>query len=78
MNIEVETLIETYSTLKQYIGPKDRQEASDNLMSILVDMLSDKDLEEFSGTDQYTKRSYKEYAAEFEDYDDEADSGYED
>lgn len=60
-------LIEIYSILKQYIPVKDRQEASDNLMSILVDLLEDKDLKEFSGADSYTKRSFDEYAGNYED-----------
>ena len=76
MSIEVDVLVETYSTLKQYISQKDRQEASDNLMSILVDCVTDPELKEFSGTDAYTKRSYQEYAGEadeeevFGDYED--------
>jgi hypothetical protein len=73
MTIDVEVLSETYSTLKQYISQKDRQEASDNLMSILVDILGDIELKEFAGTDQYTKRSYEEYADGFEDVDDYGD-----
>jgi hypothetical protein len=62
MTIDTELLGEVYSTLKQYIPQKDRQEASDNLMSILVDLLGDIELKEFSGIDSYTKRSYDEYA----------------
>lgn len=76
MTVEVETLIETYTTLKQYINQKDRQEASDTLMSLLVDVLNDDELKEFSASDTYTQRSYKEYAADIEEYDD--DSEYED
>lgn len=75
MSIEIDVLSEAYSTLKQYIHQKDRQEASDNLMSILVDFLDDKSLKEFGGTDQYTKRSYQEYAPDSDDdeYDDYED-----
>ena len=47
MSIEVDVLSETYTVLKQYIPVKDRQEAADNLMSILVDMLGDIELKEF-------------------------------
>lgn len=71
MTIDAEVLSEAYSTLKQYIPQKDRQEASDNLMSILVDVLGDVELKEFSGTDQYTKRSYQEYADPEDEYEDE-------
>ena len=67
MSIDVEVLSETYQTLKQYIPQKDRQEASDNLMSILVDVLGDSELKEFGGTDAYTKRSLEEYAGDMED-----------
>jgi hypothetical protein len=76
MSIEIDTLTETYSILKQYIPAKDRQEASDNLMSVLVDLLGDLDLNEFAMTDQYTKRSYQQYASESEDDDENYD--YED
>jgi len=67
MSIEVEVLSEVYQTLKQYIPVKDRQEASDNIMSILVDVLNDVDLREFGGIDSYTKRSMEEYAGDLED-----------
>jgi hypothetical protein len=77
MSIEVDVLSEAYTILKQYIPQKDRQEAADNLMGLLVDMLNDLELKEFSGTDAAIGRAYKEYAAEYEEeYDD--DSGYED
>jgi hypothetical protein len=67
MTIEVDVLGEVYSTLKQYIPQKDRQEASDTIMSILVDYLNDNELKEFGGVDQYTKRSLEEYAGGYED-----------
>lgn len=71
MTIDASLLSEVYSILKQYIPQKDRQEASDNIMSILVDLLSDEDLKEFSATDSYTRRSFDEYAG---NYDDETDN----
>lgn len=73
MTIEVDLLGEVYSTLKQYIPQKDRQEASDTLMSILVDFLNDNELKIFGGTDQYTKKSLEEYAGEFDEDDDDDD-----
>ena len=79
MNIDVEVLVEAYSTLKQYIPPKDRQEATDALTSILVDLLSDDDLKSFASTDAYTKNSFKEYSSGYEDdedMDDDNDSRY--
>lgn len=76
MSIEAEVLSEVYTILKQYIPQKDRQEASDNLMSILVDMLGDVDLKEFSGTDNYTKRSFEEFVGD--DTDEDYEEDYED
>ena len=67
MSLDVEILSESYQALKQYIPQKDRQEASDALMSILVDALTDEEAKEFAGTDAYTKRSYDEYAGEDDD-----------
>lgn len=78
MSIEIDVLIETYSILKQYIPSKDRQEAVDNLMSVLVDMLNDEELEIFGSTDSVTKKAYKEYAIGDDETDDEIDTGYED
>jgi hypothetical protein len=61
MSIDVEVLIETYITLKEYIPAKERQAAVDNLVSMLVDTLSDKELRDFGGADSYTKRALEEY-----------------
>ena len=76
MSLDVEILGESYQALKQYIPQKDRQEASDALMSILIDALTDDEANEFSSTDAYTKRSYDEYAGN--DDEEEDDYGYED
>ena len=72
MSVEVDVLCEVYTILKQYIPQKDRQEAADTLMSVMVDLLSDDELKEFSGTDSSLARAYKEYSADFE----EDDYGY--
>lgn len=74
MTIDVEVLTEAYTILKQYIPQKDRQEAADNLMSVMVDYLNDQELKELSGTDSVLSRAFKEYAGdvedeEYEDYD---------
>lgn len=71
MSIEIETLTEAYTILKQYIPAKDRQEAADNLMSVMVDELSDHELKEFAATDAVLSRALKEYVTEDEDYEDE-------
>ena len=44
MTIDVDILIETYLSLREYIPAKDRQEASDHIMSFLADSLGDKEL----------------------------------
>jgi len=75
MSIEVEVLGEVYTILKQYIPQKDRQEAADNVMSVVVDMLNDIDLQEFGGTDSNLKKALKEYSV---DHDEDEDSDYED
>jgi hypothetical protein len=73
MSIEVETLVETYNILREFIPSKERQDAADSLMSYLVDQLNDLDLTELSGADSYMKRSYVEYAEQFEEDDDYED-----
>ena len=70
MSMDVEVLIEAYTILKQYIPQKDRQEAADNLMSVMGDMLNDEELANFGGADNTIKRALKEYSAE-EEYEDE-------
>ncbi len=74
MSIEVDVLSEAYVILKQYIPVKDRQEAADNLMSVMVDFLSDEEIKDFGGTDAALGRALKEYVGDTEDeYDDEYD-----
>lgn len=75
MSIEVEILSELYTILKQYVPSKDRQEAADNVISVMVDMLSDSDLQEFGSTDSNLKKSVKEYAADIET-DEDADEDW--
>jgi uncharacterized protein YqeY len=76
MTIDVEVLSEVYTILKQYIPQKDRQEAADNLMSIMVDMLGDQELREFGGTDNTLKRALKEYSAEEEEEEEDEDGDW--
>jgi hypothetical protein len=71
MTIDVEVLSEAYSILKQYIPQKDRQEAADNMMSIMVDYLDDTELKEFGRTDAALSRAFKEYVGGAEDDPDE-------
>ena len=76
MSMDVEVLIEAYTILKQYIPQKDRQEAADNLMSVMVDMLNDEELANFGGADNTIKRALKEYSAEDEEDEDSDDSDW--
>ncbi len=71
MSIEVEVLSEAYTILKQYIPSKDRQEAADNLISVMVDLLNDEELKELGGTDAALGRALKEYAGDNEDEDED-------
>lgn len=73
MSLDVEVLIETYTILKQYIPTKDRQEAADNLMSVLVDMLNDEEIAAFGSTDGATKKALKEYATDLDEVDPDLD-----
>ena len=70
MTIEVEVLSELYTIMKQYIQQKDRQECADNLMSVMVDMLSDSELKELGATDSALSRALKEYVSIEDDDDD--------
>ena len=72
MSIEIDVLGEAYTILKQYIPQKDRQEAADNLMSVMVDYLNDIDIKEFGGVDGNLKKALKEYVSD-EDDDEYAD-----
>lgn len=76
MSMDVEVLIEAYTILKQYIPAKDRQEAVDNLMSVMVDMLNDEELANFGGTDGTTKKALKEYSTDDDINEDDEDGDW--
>lgn len=76
MSIEIDTLVETYTILKEYVPVKERQSAADTLMSVMIDLLSDPDVKELASVDAYLKRSYEEYSQDSDD--DEPDYDYED
>ena len=69
--IDVDVLNEMYTILKPYIPQKDRQEAADNLMSVMVDMLAEHDLKEFGASEGTLTRALKVYVEEEECHDDE-------
>jgi len=77
MSVEIDTLVEVYTILKEYVPVKERQGAADTLMSVMVDVLSDLDIKELAGVDAYLKRSYEEYNSDA-DEDDSDDYDYED
>ncbi len=62
--IDVTVLEETYSILKQFIPVKDRQEAADSLMSVIVEMISEHELEVFAASDPALNRAYKAYSVD--------------
>ena len=64
--MDIETLTEAYTILKQFIPAKDRQEAADTLMSVMVDMLGDSELHELRELDSVLARAYREYVGEDE------------
>ncbi len=75
--MDIEVLTEAYTILKQYIPQKDRQEAADNLMSVMVDLLGDEDIKEFGTTDTALSRALKEYSHdEIDDHDSEEDDAW--
>jgi DNA-binding transcriptional regulator GbsR (MarR family) len=76
MTIDVDVLSELYTIMKQYIPTKDRQEAADNLMSVMVDLLGDQELREFGGTDSLLKRALKEYSADDDEEQDNDEEEY--
>jgi hypothetical protein len=76
MNIDIEVLVEAYSTLKQYIPAKDRQEAADAVTSVLVDLLGDDDLKAFAATDTFTKASFREYSDDYDEKSDDEEDDY--
>jgi cytochrome c553 len=71
--VDLETLVNVYTTMKEYIQAKDRQSAADHIMSEMVDVLNDEDLTEFAAVDSYLKHAHKEYNFEEDepDLDDE-------
>lgn len=69
MSLEIDTLVETYTVLKEYVPSKERQAAADALMSVMIDMLSDQDIKELAGVDNYLKRSFEEYSQDNDDED---------
>jgi hypothetical protein len=72
MSIEIDTIINAYTTMKEYVPSKDRQAAADHLFSILNDSgVTEQDLRELSGVDSYLTRASAEYLDPEDDSDNE-------
>ena len=78
--IEVDTLVEAYLILKEYVNVKDRQAAADHLFSVLQDHdIAEPDLKAFASADKYLERSWEDVMGEPEEdeaIDDETDYDY--
>ena len=57
---EVETVIECYKILKEYIPAKERPLASDHFVEDMQEMLDEQDLYQLGGVDKYLKASVKD------------------
>lgn len=76
MSIDIDTLSELYTVMKQYIPAKDRLEAADALISTMVDLLEDHDLKVFCATDSTLRRALEDYMGESVDDDEDEDDDY--
>lgn len=78
MSIDVDVLIDTYVTMKEYIPSKDRQAVADHVFSILSDSgVSEQDLRQVAGADSYMDRASLEYLDPVDEAEeDEADYDY--
>ena len=61
---DVETVIECYKILKEYILAKERQLASDHFVEDMQVMLDEQDLYQLGGVDKYLKASVKDTLGE--------------
>ena len=74
MTIDVDILGEVWTTTKEYIPSKDRQAAADHVVAVIADgEISEDDLKQFGGADQYVGRAVYEYLGEEEDPDEDID-----
>jgi len=69
---DVETVIECYKILKEYIPAKERQLASDHFVEDMQEMFDEQDLFQLGGVDKYLKASVKDLLGE-EDFEVEED-----
>jgi len=77
MSIEIDTIVDTYTVMKEYVPGKDRQAAADHLFSILTDSgVSEQDLRSLAGVDSYLGRASAEYLDPEDEAEEDADYDY--
>ena len=75
--LEGETISEIWEVLKAYIPEKEKQEAADHLIPLLVDMeLPDSEFQRLVKSDSHLEEAAQEYLDEEEDEDEDEDSDW--
>lgn len=68
---DIESVREIWSVLKEYIPAKEKQEAADHLIPLLVDMdFPDSDFQSLVKSDRHLEEAAQEYLEEDEDDED--------
>lgn len=71
---DVDSVREIWNVLKEYIPVKEKQEAADHLISLLVDMdFPDSEFQSLVRSDRYLEEAAQEYLEEDEDEDEDND-----
>ena len=69
---DIESVREMWNVLKEYIPQKEKQEAADHLISVLVDMdFPDLEFQSLVKSDRYLEEAAQEYIEEDDDDNDE-------
>jgi len=69
---DIEHVREMWNVLKEYIPQKEKQEAADHLIPLLVDLdFPDSEFQSLVRSDRYLEEAAQEYLDEDEDEDDE-------
>ena len=69
---DIDSVREIWNVLKEYIPIKEKQEAADHLISLLVDMdFLDSEFQSLVKSDRYLEEAAQEYLEEEDDEDDE-------
>lgn len=72
MSIDIEVICEAYSVMKEYVPVKDRQAAADHVAAIIGDSgISDYEIKQVAGVDNYMKRAMRDYIEDEEEYDED-------